>query len=204
MNPLLKLFANPTLVEILSLFFLTPEEEFYQSELAKKTQKGLIQVQRAMKILEEIGLVSSIRRGRMIYYKAVKNHPAFDDLKRLFLKTISLGESIQQALLPFHSNIKLAFIFGSIARGNESIDSDIDLFIITEVSLREIAKVLGPLSKTVQRELNPVVFEPSEFQNKVSKNDHFLLEVLQAPKLWIIGYDRLLKQMLKGRQAKKA
>ena len=202
MNPLIKLFANPTLVEILSLLFLNPEEEFYQSDLAKKTQKGLIQVQRAIKVLEEVGLVSSTRRGRMIYYKAVRNHPAFDDLKRLFLKTISLGNSIQQALLPFHDNICLAFIFGSVARGDESIDSDIDLFIVTDITLRELAKALGPLSKGLQRELNPVVFELSEFQNKISKNDHFLVEVLQAPKLWIIGNDRILKQMLKGRQVK--
>ena len=200
MNSILKLFANPTLAEVLSLLFLNPEEEFYQSDLARKTCKGLIQVQRAIKTLEEIGLVSSIRRGRMVYYKAIKKHPAFDDLKRLFLKTLSLGENIQQALNPLHKSIPLAFIFGSVARGDESIDSDIDLFLVTELTLREIAKALGPLSKELQRELNPVVFEPTEFQNKISKNDHFLVEVLQAPKLWIIGNDRILKQLVKRRK----
>lgn len=204
MNPILKLFANPTLAEVLSFLLLNPDEEFYQSDLAKKTQKAIVQVQRAIKTLEEIGLISSTRRGRMIYYKAVRSHPAFDDLRKLFLKTISLGESVQQALLPFHNNILLAFIFGSVARGDDSIDSDIDLFIITKITLREIAKALGPLSKGLYRELNPVVFEPEEFQNRVSKNDHFLLEVLQSPKLWIIGNDRILKQMLKGRQVKEA
>ncbi len=202
MSPLLKLFATPTLAEILSLLFLNPEEEFYQSELAKKIQKGLIQVQRTIKVLEETGLIASTHRGRMIYYRAARTHPAFNDLKNLFLKTLSLGESIQKALLSF--KISLAFIFGSVARGNESIDSDIDLFIVTKVTLRELSKALGPLSKKLQRELNPVIFEPDEFKNKISKNDPFLIEVLQAPKLWIIGNDRILKQMLKRGAAKES
>lgn len=199
MNPILKLFANPTLAEILSLLLLHPEEEFYQSDLAKKTKKGLIQVQRALKTLEEIGLVSSVHRGRMVYYKAVQSHPVFDELKKIFLKTTSFGESIRQALLPFQNNILAAFIFGSIAKGNESTDSDIDLFILTDVTLREITKALSPLSKDLQRELNPVVFAPEEFQNKTSKNDHFMLEVLQTPKLWIIGNDKILNQLAAGR-----
>ena len=203
MSSILKLFANPTLAEILGLLFLNPDEEFYQLDLAKRTQKALIQVQRALKILEEIGLVSSTRRGRMIYYKIVKSHPAFEDLKRLFLKTISLDESIRQALLPLGEDIQAAFIFGSIARVDESPDSDIDLFIITDVSLREIMKVLSPLSKELSRELNPVVFGFEEFQNKTSKKDHFLLEILHSPKLWIVGNDKTLKQMATGRQAKK-
>lgn len=202
MNPIFKLFANPTLAEILSLLFINAEEEFYQSDLAKKTHKGLIQVQRALKTLEEIGLISSIRRGRMIYYTAVQNHPIFTDLKKIFLKTIYFGEYIYQSLSPLHNNIQLAFIFGSIAKGTESQDSDIDLFVVTDISLRKLAKALGPLSKELQRELNPVVFESTEFQNKLSKNDHFLVEVLQSPKIWIIGNDRILKQMVKRGQAK--
>ncbi len=202
MNPIFKLFANPTLAEILNLLFTSPEEEFYQSDLAKKTKKSLVQVQRAVKTLEEIGLISSTHQGRMIYYTATKTHPAFDDIKNLFLKTTSLNRSIEHALLPFLNNIPAAFIFGSIARGTESPNSDIDLFILTDITLREITKALSPLTKELRRELNPVVFEPKEFQNRISKNDHFLTEILQTPKLWIIGDDKILKQMGTRRQAK--
>ncbi len=138
----------------------------------------------------------------MVYYKAVQSHPVFDELKKIFLKTTSFSESIKQALLPFQNNILAAFIFGSIAKGNESTDSDIDLFILANVTLREITKALNPLSKDLQRELNPVVFAPEEFQNKTSKNDHFLLEILKTPKLWIIGNDKILDQMTAGRQVK--
>lgn len=202
MDPLVKLFANPSLVEILNLFLLNPEEEFYQSDIAKKTNKALMQVQRSLKILKEIGLISSIQRGRMVYYRAVRTHPAFEDLKRLFLKTLSLGESIRQALRPFCDKIHSAFIFGSVAKGDESLDSDIDLFIIADLTLRELSKALSPLSKKFRRELNPVIFNQSEFQKKISKKDHFLIEVMGTPKLWIIGNENDLKQLAKRRKTK--
>ena len=202
MNGIVKLFATPTLAEILSLFLLNPQEEFYQSDIAKKTEKALMQVQRALKTLKEVGLISSVQHGRMVYYKVVRNHPAFEDLKSLFLKTISLGEGVRQALMPFQDKISFAFIFGSVARGDESFDSDIDLFIIADLTLRELSKALGPLSKGLRRELNPVLFGTDEYRKRISQKDHFLLKVLSSPKLWIIGNENNLKQLVKGRQAK--
>jgi len=202
MNPLIKLFANPSLVEILSLFLLNPQEEFYQSDIAKKTNKALMQVQRSLKILKEIGLISLTRRGRMIYYQAVKTHPAFEDLKHLFLKTLSLGESVRQALRPLNDKIHSAFIFGSVAKDEESLDSDIDLCIIADLTLRELVKVLSPLSKKLKRELNPVIFKQSEFQKRILGKDHFLIEVIASPKLWIIGNENELKQLVKRRKTK--
>lgn len=200
MSSLLKIFANPSLAETLSLFLVNPEEEFYQFEIAQKTAKALIQIQRALKTLEEVGLVSSVRRGKMIYYKIVKNHPAFEDLKRLFLKTIALGEGIRQALLPLHDKIYLVFIFGSVARGDENMESDIDLFIVAELTLRELSKALSPLSKGLHRELNPIIFTPQEFQKRISQKDHFLVEVMNSPKLWILGNENEFRQMAKGRK----
>ncbi len=204
MNPLFKLFANPTLAQILSLIFLNPEEEFYQLDIARKVQKALIQVQRAVKTLEEIGLIASTHRGRMVYYKAVRQHPAFEDLKRLFVKTIALGEGIHQALQPLQSKVYLAFIFGSVARGDESVDSDIDLCIIADITLKELSKALSPFSRGLQRELNPILFDPDKFQKRISENDPFMLEILQSPKIWIVGNEHECKQMVKGRKAEGA
>ena len=200
MTPFLKLFANPSLAETLGLFLLNPEEEFYQSDIVKKTGHALMQVQRALKILEEIGLISSVKRGRMVYYKVVRTHPGFEDLKKLFFKTIGLGDSIRKGLMPFRSRIDAAFIFGSIARGNESIDSDIDLFIVADLTLRELSKALGPLSKDLQRELNPVLFSQDEFLKRISDKDHFMTEIVNTPKIWIIGDENEFKNMVERRK----
>lgn len=202
MSSILKIFANPTLGEVLSLLVLNPDKEFYQSNLAQKTKKALIQVQRALKTLKEIGLITTTREGRMVYYQAITTHPAFEALKNLFLKTLALGENFRKALDPFQNKVRFAFVFGSFARGEESADSDIDLLIVGNLSLRELSKITAPLTRELDREVNPVIFTPREFQKKILKNDHFLLEVISSPKLWIIGNDSEFNQMAKGRKTK--
>ncbi len=198
MSSLVKLFANPTLVEVLNLFLLNPEEEFYQYDIVKKTHRALMQVQRALKRLAETGIITFSRRGKMIYYKALRRHPAFEDLKKLFLKTVAMGEHFRTALEPSQNKVQLAFIFGSVAEGAESIDSDIDLCIIADLGLREISKVLSPLSKQLGREINPVIFAPHEFQKRIAKKDHFLLNVLRSSKIWILGDENTFKEPKKG------
>ncbi len=198
MPSILKLFANPTLPAILSLFLLNPDEELYQSDIAKRIDKALMQVQRALKTLEEIGLVTITRRGKMVYYKARRDHPAFADLRHLFLKTIVFENTILKTLHPYRDKIDFAFIFGSYATGEESSSSDIDLFLVCNISLRELSKVLSPLSEKLQRELNPVIIGQKEFKKRILGKDHFVLKVISSPKIWIIGnesnFERLVKR----------
>ncbi len=199
MNPIVKLFSNSTLVDVLSLFLQNADEEFYQADVVNKTGKSLMQVQRALKTLEEVGLISSSRRGKLVFYKAIKRHAIFDDLKKLFLKTVAIGDSVRQAIKPLSNKIKYLFIFGSLAKGVETIESDIDLFVIGELSLRDLSKAIGVLSRKLTREINPVLFTISEFKKRLSQNDHFLLEVITNPKIWIVGDESEFDKMVKGR-----
>ena len=202
MSQIIKLFATSTLVNVLSLFLQNADEEFYQSDIVHKTGKALMQVQRALKTLQEVGLITSCQRGRQIYYRISKNHPAFSDLKALFFKTVILGDTIRLALEPMVHRIRSAFVYGSIAQGSESADSDIDLFILGDISLRELSKVLGPLSKKLSRELNPVLCRASEFKKRIVNKDHFLLEVSKKSKIWIIGNQNELEKLVEGRKVK--
>jgi len=195
MSSFLKLFASSALAEILSFFLLNPDEEFYQSDIAKRTNKALMQVQRNLKRLEEIGLISSIYRGRMVYYKAIRTHPAFEDLKSMFLKTISFGTYLEEALEPSKDKIHLAWIYGSLAEGNEIATSDIDLFIIGNFTMREIAKIIGPVSRKLGREVNPVIMQLKEFKNKMGSGDHFLKKVIKKTKIWLIGNEEKLRHL---------
>ncbi len=203
MSAIIKIFANPTMVEVLSLFLQSPDEELYQADIVKRSGKSLMQVQRTLKTLQEVGLITSFHRGRFIFYKVVTSHPIFEDLKKLFLKTVALGDVIRLALAPLSNKITASFIFGSIAQGSETLDSDIDLFILGDISLRELSKILGQLSKKLKRELNPVVFGLSEFKKRLSHNDHFLLEITSKPNIWIAGDENEFARMVKRRKVKK-
>jgi len=100
LSTLSELFPNLTLVKVLSLFLLHPEKECYQRGIAASTGDALLQVQRALKRIERAGLVNKTKRGNMVYYKADRMHPAFEDLQRVFLKTVALGDVLREALAP--------------------------------------------------------------------------------------------------------
>jgi predicted nucleotidyltransferase len=195
MSTLAELFPNPALVEVLSLFLLHPENEFYQRGIAEATGNVLRQVQRALQRIERAGLVIKTRRGNMVYYKAERMHPAFEDLKRVFLKTVALGDVLRGALAPLEDRVKMAFIFGSLAQGRETAQSDIDLFLVGELSLRETTKILGPITAELGREFNPVVYLPEEFKTKARENHHFITEVIRGSKIWLIGNEEELAKL---------
>ena len=195
LSSLAELFPNPALVEVLSLFLLHPEEEFYQRGIAETTGNALVQVQRALKRIERTGLVTKTKRGNIVYYKADRMHPAFEDLKRVFLKTVALGDVLREALAPLADRVKLAFIFGSLAQGRETAQSDIDLFLVGKLSLRETTKILGPVTSDLGREFNPVVYPPEEFKKKTRENHHFITEVIKGPKIWLIGNEDELAKL---------
>lgn len=196
LSTLAELFPNPALVKVLSLFLLHPEKEFYQRDIAETTGSALLQVQRALKRIEHAGLVTKAKRGNMLYYKADRMHPAFEDLKRVFLKTVALGDVLREALSPFIEKVKLAFVFGSLAQGKETAQSDIDLLLVGKLSLRELTKLLGPVVSELGREFNPVVYPLEEFVKKARGNHHFIGEVIRGPKIWLIGNEDELAKLV--------
>ena len=188
MTSLVALFPHPTLVQVLSLFLIHPDEEFYQADIAQKTSNAPIQAQRALKRIEQAGLVTKKRKGKMLFYKAQRNHPAFEDLKRVFLKTVAVGDAFREAISPLRGKIRFAFIYGSYVRGEEAADSDIDLFLIgNHLSLREIVQTLGPVMEQTGRECNPVLYSLEEFQNKRSDQNTFIQDVIANPKIGLLG-----------------
>ncbi len=187
MNSFINLFPNPSFVNVLAIFLTHPDEEFYQSYIVESTGCALMQVQRALKRLESTGLINKIKSGNRSYYKANRKHPAFEDIKRALLKTILFGDLLKEALNPLKSNIRFGFIYGSLANGNESLNSDIDLLIIGDLGLRDIASILNTVGNDLGREINPSVYSINEFKKKIKEGNPFIKEIIHKPKIWIIG-----------------
>lgn len=183
------LFPSPVLVDILCLFLMQPDEEYYQRSLAEKTGHSLAQVQYALERIEEAGLVTKKKSGNRLYYRAERSHPAFEDLKRAFLKTIALGDVIREALKPLEKKIMFAFVYGSIATGQDRPDSDLDLLLIGSVTLKDIANAVADLSEKLRREVNPVNYTPETFVKRLKEGNRFALEMLETPKIWLIGIE---------------
>lgn len=190
-----RLFATSTLVRLLTVFLMEEKADFYQSELVQRTGSSLGSVQRELARLSEVGLIRCRKKGNRSYYQARPDHPAFPDLANLFVKTIALGDVLRRrfASIP---GIQLAFLFGSVARGEEQPESDIDLFLVTDLSLKQLSPMLEEVQLRLRREVNAVVFPPEELQKKWQEQNHFLLEIIGAPKIFLVGDEHALRRIL--------
>jgi predicted nucleotidyltransferase len=177
---------------ILAATFVQPEKAWYVSELARRLGVPSSSLQRELQDLTEAGILKSHRQGRMVYYQANGESPLFPDLRGLLLKTAGLVDILADALKPLRTKIPLAFVYGSIASGQERSDSDIDLMVVGDISPVDLAVPLRHARELLGREINPTVYSSAEFRKKRMAKDHFLTEVLTKPRLLVLGSEHEL------------
>ncbi|MHB8804390.1 MAG: nucleotidyltransferase domain-containing protein [Coriobacteriia bacterium] len=188
MSDIVGIFATPTLAALLAVFAREPERTYIQKELVHETGGSLYLVQRELKRLEDAGLVARETRGRQVEYTANVQHPAFAGLREVLLATVALGDRLRAAFqdLP---GVRLAFVFGSVAAGEESPDSDLDVFVVGDLGLRDVSTRLVPVLRDVGREPNIITMSESEFRERAVSGDHLVATVLSGPKMWVVGDD---------------
>jgi len=194
---LAKLFGSEARVKVLSLFMLNVGSEYYLREIAQKTGLAVRSVQRAVGSLVEIQILRREERANSVYFHLNERNPILEDLKAIFLKTVGLGDLLRDVLSK-QQNIEVAFIYGSVAKGEETAESDIDLALIGSISPKNLSAVLRKLEGNVGREINATVFTPEEWGARLESGDHFVTTLLREPKIMLIGHAVELKQLGRG------
>jgi predicted nucleotidyltransferase len=190
-----RLLLGKARLAILALLFGRPEERFYLRQIARASGYGLGPVQRELKLLTEAGILRRTAQGRQVYFQADPESPIFSDLRSLLTKTVGIGGTLRDALTPLAAGIKAAFIYGSVARGEERAGSDIDLLVVGEATFAEVVTALQAAQQALGREINPTVYPADEFRAKIEAKHHFLSSVLEGPKIFLMGDDHELAGM---------
>ena len=144
-------------------------------------------LQRELRELEQAGVLKVARHGRMAYYQANSDSPIYGDLRGLMLKTAGVVDVLRDALNRVASKLRVVFVYGSIARGQEGSASDIDLMVIGNVSPLDVAVPLRKTRELLGRQISTSFYTPAEFAKKLAGKDHFLTRVLEKPKLFVLG-----------------
>ncbi|NQT23402.1 MAG: nucleotidyltransferase domain-containing protein [Candidatus Omnitrophica bacterium] len=192
------LFSSKARVDVLKLFLVNPENSYYQRQVSTLTHQPIRAVQREVERLEKLGLLIASHEGNRAYYKVNKKCPIFEELKSIIFKSAGIAESLKKNLKA-STAIKVAFIYGSYAKGEENISSDIDLMVIGSISSRELSRSLSDSKSQLAREINYSVFSPHELIKRVRKGDHFIKTILKDKKIFIIGDINELKSIIKSR-----
>jgi len=192
MNILSEILSSKIRAEIFRLLFGITSAEMHMREIERQTGHAIGTIQTELKKLLRLDLVSKRRDGNRLYYQANNKHPLYNDIRLLVIKTVGLVDVIRSTLGDC-SDIRVAFIFGSVARREVKSESDVDLMVIGKIGLRKTTGMLVGVSDQIGREINPHVLREPEFKKRKENREHFLTQVLKSPKIFIIGNDDELK-----------
>lgn len=198
------LLGSKLRAKVLGWLFSHPDERYFVRQLTALVNEDSTNVSRELSRLERTGILVSTTEGKQKYYQANRKSPLFDDLHGLMLKTVGVADVLRSALVPAQEKIKIAFIFGSIAAGNEDRRSDIDVMVIGRVSFEEVVSLLSPAEEKLKREVNPVVYPFAEFKKKVKEDHHFIKTVLEDQKIFLLGDEDELTKLAGKRTIKSA
>ncbi len=181
---------------ILGLLFSRPDRGFYLREIISLTGLGVGHVQRELRRLSLGGILRRSRQGRHVYFQADERSPVYEELRALVAKTVGAVGLLGQALAPLSDRIAIAFIYGSVARGEERSESDLDLMVIGDVSFAEVVSAIRAIESQAGRAINPTVFPPEELRAKLAGGHHFLNSVMRREKLFVVGNEDELGSLL--------
>ncbi len=182
---LIQLLSSRTRAEIFTILFGLNPLELHIREIARRSQLSEASIRQELNKLAGLDLVRSRRDSNRVYYCANKENPLYKEIHWIVLKTTGLTDILREALSD--TLIEIAFVFGSFATGEESVNSDVDLMIIGDIGLRAVSRLLSGVSEKIEREINPHVMTRKEYISRRISGDHFVLNVLKGPKLFVKG-----------------
>lgn len=168
---------------ILGAFLLHPERDYSVSELVR-ISGGHGATQNVIDRLRAGDVIRDERVGNQRRYRINTSFPLYPELRSICLKSFGLGDRLKEALAPLASRIMEAFVYGSVAKGTDRSDSDIDLFIVGDVSLFDVAPIAEAVSQEIGRRVHAQIYEPEELASL--SDDKVLRSILSGPRIEVI------------------
>jgi predicted nucleotidyltransferase len=188
---------------VLALLFGQPDRAFYTREIIGAARVGASAIQNELEQLTRAGLLLREPRGNQVHYRANRRAPIFPELSGIVTKTFGIADVLRKVLAPLADAIDLAFVYGSIARGQATAGSDIDVFVVTSLDLTDLDRVLDGAEKKLGRKVSPTVMERSELEQRIARRDHFVSTVLAQPMIHLAG-DQSIAERKRARRPRPA
>ena len=186
------LIGSKTRVALLTLFLLNPGKKYYIREISRNLKIDVDPIRKELSNLESIGLLQSERQGNQKYYWADESFFIFEDLQELVLKTEGIAKILTEQFAR-SGEIEILFIYGSFAAGKAHAKSDIDLFVVGEVSDDDLISMVTETERHLGREINYTLLRRNELIQRIQNKDPFIVNVIREPKIFIVGQNEFEK-----------
>ncbi|KKR17736.1 MAG: polymerase beta domain protein region protein, partial [candidate division CPR2 bacterium GW2011_GWC1_41_48] len=142
------ILLNTAANKVLSFLTLHQDASFYDKEVSEKTGVSRGMTNMILRQFFDAGLLVREKRGRMWFY-TLSTKPLFK-YYRVYENLVNL-ENLVKALKPISQRV---ILFGSTVKGEDTAESDIDLFILTN-NKDEVLRVIR--NYQTDREIKPVI-----------------------------------------------
>ena len=180
------LMVSKVRVKLLQAFLSQPKEIFYVRQLVRLIGEEINAVRRELSRMEKFGMVQKEARGNRLYYWFDPNYIFYNELLSLIGKTTGLGGQIIKRKNRL-GRLKFVMLSGRFVRHLPPREGGVDLLIIGEVILPEMAKLIQEQEKSLGREINYTVMSREEFIFRQRRRDPFLLGILAGSRVMIVG-----------------
>ncbi len=171
--------------KIFNLLFLNEKERFYVNELAKLIKEDPSNVYKKLLQLKEEGIVVDEFQGKERYFFLNKKYPFLKEYKKIILKGFGFEKILKKKLKEL-KGIESVYIFGSYARNELSLESDIDLLIVGNFDTIMLQKILLEIQQLSGREVNSIEMTKKEFKRRTREKDPFLEDIFCKKHLKIL------------------
>ena len=193
-----QLFGSKTRVKLLQLFMSNPNRAFYVREITRKIDEQINSVRRELANLLSIGIISSEESENKLYYEVNQKYPHYKALRSIFTNKkamakseVKLPEGGVAGKLSGLGSVELAVMTGRFTRDDKP---GVDLLIVGDVNRTKLAKLMEELSQEEGHEIDYALFDPDEFDYRLSVKDRFVANVLEAKKTVAIDTKSRVKQ----------
>lgn len=181
---------STTRQRVLGFLFGQPGRRFYANELIALTGSGSGAVQRELRRLTDSGLVKMERAEGRTYFRANPEAALFAELRSMMLKTEGIADPLKSSLAPLGSRIRLALVYGSVAKGTDSAQSDIDVLVVSnDLTLEELYSAIVGAERKLARKINVTLYTEDEYRTRRRDRTSFLSKVLAGEHVPLIGSD---------------
>lgn len=187
--------------DALGLLLLHPDSALHVREIARVIGKSPGTVSRELDRLADAGILLRRPIGNLVQYQANGRCPIYEELRSILKKTAGLADVLRTALEALAGSIRVAFVYGSVARGDERSGSDLDIMVIGDVGFADVVVALASAQEASRREINPSVYPAAEFAAKLAAGEPFLQRVMADRKIFVIGNDDDLGELAAHREA---
>jgi predicted nucleotidyltransferase len=171
---------------ILSLLIEQPDG-LHLREIARRSRLAAPTVQRELARLVGAGIMTTCEVSGRRLFRVDRASLLYPELRSIVRKTSGVFATLTEALAPLAGKLITAFVYGSFARGDESRESDVDLFVVGDISFAEVVAATRSVQSLLGREVNPTIYPPAELRAKMRRRHHFVSRVMEDEKVFLVG-----------------